>query len=110
LQEGNGIRMGDTLMKRLIFPVIAVLALSCSGCWTDRTPKHMMVEMAFFKCEKCHSLEGGVYGKGPTKFLHSPEAKNCVHNWQRISKEEFKRLATEWQGIDWQCEIPFWSR
>jgi hypothetical protein len=68
-----------------------------------------MIEMAFFKCEKCKSLEGGIYGKGPFQSLHTPTAKTCVHDWRSIDRAEFKFLGTEWQGIDWTKEIPFWS-
>lgn len=68
-----------------------------------------MIEMAFFKCEKCRSLEGGIYGKGPFKSLRSPDAKACVHDWQPIDMVEFKKLGTEWRGVDWTKEIPFWN-
>lgn len=72
-------------------------------------PEHKIIEMAFFKCEKCRSLEGGIYGKGPFKSLRSPDAKACVHDWQPIDMAEFKQLGTEWRGVDWAREIPFWS-
>ncbi len=75
----------------------------------DRPPEHKAIEMAFFKCEKCKSLEGGIYGKGPFKSLRSPQAKSCVHKWEKIGKEEFRMLGTKWQGIDWTKEIPFWN-
>lgn len=68
-----------------------------------------MIEMAFFKCEKCQSLEGGIYGKGPFKSMHSLDAKSCVHNWQIVNMVEFKRLGTEWRGVDWTKETPFWN-
>ena len=68
-----------------------------------------MIEKAFFKCENCRSVEGGIYGKGPFKSLHSPEAKTCVHNWQAITIADFKRLGTEWRGTDWTKESPFWN-
>jgi hypothetical protein len=96
-------------MKTLMIIMMISLLTGCIGCRTDRPPEHMMIEMAFFKCEKCRSLEGGIYGKGPFKSLHSPQAKTCVHDWQKISREEFKTLATQWNGIDWKSEIPFWS-
>lgn len=87
---------------------VAVL-LSCVGCQSDQPPKHNRIEMAFFQCEKCRSLEGGIYGKGPFKSLRSPDAKTCVHDWQAIDKAEFKKLGTEWKGVDWSKEIPFWN-
>lgn len=96
------------MMKWMILMLAAVLT-GCVGCRTDRPPKHKMIEMAFFKCEKCRSLEGGIYGKGPFKSLHADQAKACVHNWQSIDMKEFKALGTEWKGIDWTKEIPFWN-
>ena len=96
-------------MKTLLIIMMTGLLVGCSGCRTDRPPEHMMIEMAFFKCEKCKSLEGGIYGKGPFKSLHTPQAQKCVHDWQRIKMEEFKALATKWQGVEWSGEIPFWT-
>lgn len=89
--------------------MLAAVLTGCAGCKTDRPPKHKMIEMAFFKCEKCRSLEGGIYGKGPFKSLHSPEAKACVHDWKPIDISEFKKLGTQWSGVDWAKEIPFWN-
>ena len=65
--------------------VLACLVSGYAGCRRDRPPEHKMIEMAFFKCEQCRSLEGGIYGKGPFKSLHSADAKACVHNWQPIN-------------------------
>lgn len=96
-------------MRALAVIVLGGLLVGSTGCRTSRPPDHMMVEMAFFKCEKCKSLEGGIYGKGPFRSLHTPEAQKCVHDWQRTSKEEYKALATQWQGVDWSSAIQFWS-
>ena len=97
-------------MKAIILILMAGLLCVCAGCRTNRPPDHMMIEMAFFKCDKCRSLEGGIYGKGPFKSLHTPQAAQCVHNWQKISRDEFKALATQWQGVEWGSEIPFWTK
>jgi hypothetical protein len=97
------------MMMKCVMLMLAVVVTGCAGCRTDRAPEHKMIEMAFFKCEKCRSLEGGIYGKGPFKSLHTPEAKACVHEWQAIGMEEFKILGTEWRGLDWTNEIPFWN-
>jgi len=100
---------GNEMMTKCVMLMLAVLVTGCAGCRTDRAPEHKMIEMAFFKCEKCRSLEGGIYGKGPFKSLRTPEAKACVHDWQAIGMGEFKRLGTEWRGTDWTKEIPFWN-
>ncbi|MDR2710029.1 MAG: hypothetical protein LBB65_01615, partial [Burkholderiales bacterium] len=47
-------------------------------------PPHLMIERAFFKCETSHSLEGGNFGKGPTKRF-GPERPPCTSlEWKRI--------------------------
>ena len=97
-------------MKAIIFILMAGLFSVCAGCRTNRPPDHMMIEMAFFKCDKCRSLEGGIYGKGPFKSLHTAKAATCIHSWQKVSRNEFMDLATQWQGVDWSNEIPFWTK
>jgi hypothetical protein len=60
-------------------------------------------------CDKCGSLDGGIYGKGPHKRLRSEPGAWCVHRWRLISHGEFKQQATVRFGVDWSQEIPFWS-
>jgi hypothetical protein len=96
-------------MRTRMISVIACLLLGCAGCRTNQPPEHKTIDLSFFKCEKCKSLEGGIYGKGPFKSLHTIQAQNCVHDWQRIDMKEFKSLATERHSVDWSVEIPFWS-
>lgn len=96
-------------MKTLVVIGLAGFLAGAIGCRTDRPPKHLMVEMAFHKCDRCRSLQGGIYGKGPAKSFRSPEARTCVHLWGRIARDEFKKLGSQWHGVDWAAEIPFWS-
>ena len=102
-------RDGNETMKKWMMLLLAGVIAGGAGCQVDRPPEHKMIEMAFFKCEKCRSLEGGIYDKGPFKSLRTPEAKECVHDWRSISMTEFKALGTTWRGIDWTKEIPFWN-
>lgn len=81
----------------------------CASQQFNQSPKHLAIEQAFFKCDKCHSLEGGIYGKGPLKKLHSDRSDSCIHDWQRIRKAEFRQYGKDWNGIVWLEEIPFWS-
>ena len=60
-------------------------------------------------CDKCGSLDGGVYGKGPHKRFRTDAGGWCVHDWQPIDRAEFKLQAAERFGMDWSQEIPFWS-
>jgi hypothetical protein len=62
----------------------------------------------YFACEKCGSLDGGIYGKGPVKHFRTKTGHWCVHDWRLIDRAEFKRQATEVFGVDWSKEIPFW--
>jgi hypothetical protein len=99
-------------MREVIFIGVMcaiVIIMSCAGERTNQAPEHKAIEQAYFKCERCKSLEGGIYGKGPFKELHRKEAEKCVHAWIRIEKEEFKKLATEWYGVKWEDEIPWWT-
>lgn len=95
---------------RLIF--VLALPLCIGGCASryDQPPKTKMIEQAFFSCSKCGSLRGGVFGKGPTKRFQAATASHCVHDWQQVSYEEFKTLATQRFGVDWLKEIPYWSQ
>ena len=58
--------------------------------------------MDYFKCEKCHAMEGGIYGKGPLKRYRTSTSRGCRHNWERISRSEFKLLASQWHGEVWR--------
>ena len=89
----------------LFLGFVAVLIAGCAG----QPPRHAMIEQAYFKCGKCKSVEGGIYGKGPFMKLHAEEAPKCVHRWQRISRDEFKELAEQWHDVDWSTAIPYWQ-
>jgi hypothetical protein len=52
-------------------------------------------------CDKCGSLDGGIYGKGPHKRMRSESGNWCVHRWRSISRAEFKVRASEQFGVDW---------
>ena len=69
-----------------------------------------MVENAYFHCAKCESLEGGNFGKGPTKSFDGKGRRQCVHKWERITRDRFKTIAEKQHGVDWSKEIPFWSK
>lgn len=90
----------------------SLLFLSCLiltiGC--NLPPKHAMIEQAYFKCEKCDSIQGGIYGKGPVKLLDSDKAQTCFHKWQRIDRTEFKKLGIDWFNINWEQEGFNWAR
>jgi len=69
-----------------------------------------MIELAYFECVESHSLQGGIFGKGPLRRF-GPVPGDCAKaQWKRISRGEFKSLATAWYGVDWTSEAPFFSR
>jgi hypothetical protein len=94
---------------RAFFTLLA-LTICGAGCASSKQPKHMMIEQAYFKCNSSRSLQGGIYGKGPlAKF--GPTPSSCSSSeWVRITRSEFKSLATEWYGKDWSQETTaFWK-
>jgi hypothetical protein len=60
-------------------------------------------------CDRCGSLDGGNYGKGPTKSFRTEMGNQCVHQWRPITRNEFRALAAERFKVDWSKEIPFWA-
>jgi len=78
--------------------------------YAHEDPPHSMIELAYFKCEASKNLEGGIYGKGPFKRFGPEESACSKEDWVRISHEEFKTLATQWYGVNWDNEIPWWNR
>lgn len=56
-------------------------------------------------CDKCGSLDGGVYGKGPHKRFRTDAGGWCAHDWRPIDRAEFKQQAAERFGVDWSLTI-----
>ena len=102
-------RVATLLLLILIIAVIgAGVAWALGG--RDRPPKHAAIEQAYFICHRCQSAQGGIYGKGPFKEFRSKTAEACVHDWSRVSRDEFKGFATTVYHQDWSKEIPFWNQ
>lgn len=65
---------------------------------------------AYHACDKCGSLQGGIYNKGPFKRFPGPEKASCQHEWREIVRDEFKELASQNHGVDWSQESAmFWK-
>src|ERR1041385_88851 len=93
---------------------LVLLALGLSfGCASryDRAPIAGAVAncKAFYACPKCGSLEGGIFGEGPTKAFRSESAARCIHEWQTVSMIQFEKLATQRFGVDWSVETGIWK-
>lgn len=94
---------------------LIVIATSIAGCYlfdTNVPPfgKVPPIQESYYVCPHCGSLDGGIYGKGPTKQLRTEHGKECIHQWQPILKQEFLNLGVEGFKIDWSKEPPFWTR
>ena len=98
--------------KILIILIVVVLGFMVlfTGLWFNSKPEHKMIEVAYFICQRCNSADGGIYGKGPFKSFRSNKARWCHHNWEKVSRQDFKTFATQHFNVDWDKEIPFWSR
>lgn len=78
----------------------------------SKPPPHPLIGHAYYHCEKCHTLQGGMWGKaskGENKKFYSPSNKTCVHEWKGITKKEFKALAEKYYSVDWSKEDKFWQ-
>ena len=99
--------------SRLLYLGLLCCAVALSAsCMTmrDRLPKReYLVGVAYHHCPKCHSLNGGIYGKGPNKQFDGVEKRKCRHEWEEVTKERFMELATEFHNVDWAKETAiFW--
>lgn len=92
------------------FSLRGVMFAITIGVGCSSSPPHEAIDHAYFKCQASRNLEGGVYGKGPFRRFGPMDSACSSSEWEAITHDEFKRLATEWYGQEWSHEIPFWSR
>jgi hypothetical protein len=91
-----------------IFVLVFVMLPGWPFSRKDRSPPTGVIDHAYFYCEKCDSLIGGVFGKGPVKHFDGPNKRKCVHTWKKITKTEFKALSGKLYGVDWANEHDWW--
>jgi hypothetical protein len=72
-------------------------------------PPHKMIEEAYFACATSRTLQGGIFGKGPLRKFGPQPGACSTEQWRRISRDEFKSLASEWHKIDWSTDMPFFK-
>lgn len=91
---------------------LMVFALSLVVSCSNRPPYSFLPPIAeeYFRCEKCGSLDGGIYGKGPLMHPRTSTGDECVHDWKLISRVQFKEVATASFGVDWSTKGPWWAR
>lgn len=97
-----------------IFAIILLLAiLVFAYVWwgsLKKPPAYALIVEKYYVCREQQALYGGIFGKGPTKqFFNSAARQWCWRwEWQEIDKQEFKTLATQWYGVDWNTESIWW--
>ncbi len=100
-------------MKAIVGILILCIIIGIAACSRyDRSPESKFLppaKLAFYHCQKCESLEGGIYGKGSFKQFKSDKARKCIHNLETVSKQEFKQLASNGYKADWSKEITWWQ-
>lgn len=104
-------------MIALAIAALAILgvAVLIAGTWwlgRKQPPAHALIVEKYYACPHRRALHGGIFGKGPSKVLFPPDAPQWCwrDDWQEVSREEFKRLATQWHGVDWSSEGEWWAR
>ena len=86
------------LVRLWVLSLIFVLA-GCVSPGANQPPRHAAVEEAHFNCPKCDSLSGGVIGRSAQQNFRSRTAERCAHRWERVTEQEFKRLAPDRYGF-----------
>lgn len=94
--------------------VLAIAALLAS-VWAQslrQPPAFAMIIEKYYACPERKALHGGIFGKGPTRILFAEgERQWCWRGeWREIDRAEFRRLATQWHGVDWSREGDWWNR
>jgi hypothetical protein len=96
-------------MPRFLLLLTPLLAIGCVG--PGRHPHAFLPPIAeeYYICEKCGSLHGGIYGKGPLASFETKEAAACWHRWHQVSKAEFQKKAEGAFPAEWSKALPFFK-
>ena len=95
--------------------ILLIIILFFTFIWWQslkQPPAFGLIVEKYYVCKEHRILEGGIFGKGPTRKFSKTNGKSwCSRNeWEEIDRKTFKKLATEWYGVDWSDEIPYWQR
>ena len=90
----------QTFNRRLLLAfLITFPLLSSCASKRDRAPERAgYVVHAYHYCEKCQSLQGGIYEKGPFRTFPGENKKDCIHEWQEC-KRRFDTVARGGAGV-----------
>jgi|GEM_PF-3471103 len=104
--------MSFKFIFQVLRPTIIIFSLIIITLWLwpfNNTPEGFVIcSEGYYKCEKCKSLDGGIFGKGPCKNFMTKKATFCIHKWEKISKSDFRIYATQWFNYDWTKEDGLW--
>jgi hypothetical protein len=108
-------RITTTVSAAAKFLVVAVVVVSlfAAGCvGAGRQPHAFLPPIAeeYFVCDKCGSLHGGIYGKGPLASFETASAASCRHRWRKISKIEFQARAQRDFPREWAEALEFFKQ
>jgi len=93
--------------------IIPLFAMALAGCVGPGRPPHAFlppISEEYFICEKCGSLHGGIYGKGPLVSFLTPDASKCWHSWHQVPMAEFQKIAAQRFPAEWEKASDFVKR
>lgn|SRR5690606_12619685 len=100
------------MLVAILVTVILLAAFIAKAWWVSlkQPPAYVTISVKYYVCRNKKALHGGIFGKGPTKRLFPENARQWCWRWEweEIGAEQFKRLATEWYGINWSEEPDWW--
>lgn len=104
-----------TVVLVVIGVVVLALAALFASVWRQslrQPPAFAMIVEKYYACPERKALHGGIFGKGPTRILFRERGRQwCWRSeWKEIDRVEFRRLATQWHGVDWSREGEWWNR
>lgn len=86
--------MKKNVVKILLPLILFAVVIGCLSCIRNRPPHAVLSPIAeeWYTCDKCNSLDGGIYGKGPLLHDRTASGYKCIHDWRMITAKEFRIL------------------
>jgi hypothetical protein len=100
---------------RILCASLIGLGAMFAACMTtrDQPPRHTgIIGSDYHYCPHCHSLYGGMFGKGPDYAkarINGANRQSCRHEWQEVTKDRFKELAAEHHDRHLEAEGGYWA-
>lgn len=100
-------------MRPRVLLLLVLALVGVNGCLAPNQPPHAFmppIAEEYYACDKCGSLHGGIYGKGPLASFASATATRCRHSWRPITRPEFQRFAAEQYPVAWAKTGEYFKR